>query len=150
MPPRPPSAAPDLFRGARGVVDLQPRPELRHDRGRRLDRDGKRAGIRQHPAQNPSARGQRCERAAIGRIEIDRDDLDRPIGAHIDGLEQGLDALAGVCGHEHDVIAALRALHAGGAQVMEVHRNTRTLEDVLLDEVERARLVNEKRLGVLA
>lgn len=49
-----------------------------------------------------------------------------------------------------DVDAALRALHAGGAQVLEVHRNTRTLEDVLLDEVERARLVNEKRLGVLA
>ncbi len=49
-----------------------------------------------------------------------------------------------------DVDVALRALHAAGAAVVEVQRNVRTLEDVLLDEVERARPVNEKRLGVLA
>lgn len=49
-----------------------------------------------------------------------------------------------------DVSAACGVILAGGGTLVEVHRNTRTLEDVLLDEVERARLVNEKRLGVLA
>lgn len=49
-----------------------------------------------------------------------------------------------------DVDAVIRGVHAAGGGVLSVHRNTRTLEDVFLDEVERARLVNEKRLGVLA
>ncbi|GDX78251.1 ABC transporter ATP-binding protein [Deltaproteobacteria bacterium] len=49
-----------------------------------------------------------------------------------------------------EVGAVCGAVLAGGGTLVEVHRNTRTLEDVLLDEVERARLVNEKRLGVLA
>ena len=43
-----------------------------------------------------------------------------------------------------------RAVIEANGSLLEVHRNTRTLEDVLLTEVEAARLVNETRLGVLA
>ncbi len=49
-----------------------------------------------------------------------------------------------------EVDAIITAIHNAGGGILTVHRNTRTLEDVFLDEVERARLVNEKRLGVLA
>ncbi len=49
-----------------------------------------------------------------------------------------------------DVDATIDAVRAQGGHVVEVHPNARTLEEVLLDEVERAKLVNEKRLGVLA
>jgi ABC-2 type transport system ATP-binding protein len=49
-----------------------------------------------------------------------------------------------------DVDEACRTiLHAGGS-ILSIHRNARSLESALLDEVERARLVNEKQLGVLA
>ncbi len=46
--------------------------------------------------------------------------------------------------------AVVDEVRARGGSVVSVHPNQRTLEDVLLDEVERAKLVNEKRLGVLA
>lgn len=49
-----------------------------------------------------------------------------------------------------DVDATIDAVRAQGGRVVEVLPNSRTLEEVLLDEVERAKLVNEKRLGVLA
>ena len=49
-----------------------------------------------------------------------------------------------------EVDAACRAILAASGSILEVHRNVRTLEAVLLDEVERARVVTEQRLGVLA
>ncbi len=49
-----------------------------------------------------------------------------------------------------DVDATIDTARQRGAKVLEVHPNARTLEEVLLDEVERAKLVNETRLGVLA
>lgn len=49
-----------------------------------------------------------------------------------------------------NVDATIDAVRAAGGHVLDVHPNARTLEEVLLDEVERAKLVNEKRLGVLA
>lgn len=48
------------------------------------------------------------------------------------------------------VDAACRAILGAGGSVLEVHRNVPSLEEVLLTEVERVRLVNEKQLGVLA
>jgi len=49
-----------------------------------------------------------------------------------------------------EVDAACRAILAAGGSIVAVHRNVRSLEQVLLTEVERARVVNEKQLGVLA
>ncbi len=49
-----------------------------------------------------------------------------------------------------EVDDACRSILSGGGSVLSVHRNVPSLESVLLDEVERARTVNEKQLGVLA
>jgi ABC-2 type transport system ATP-binding protein len=48
------------------------------------------------------------------------------------------------------VDATLDAVRAAGGRVLEVHRVRGTLEDVFLDEVERAKPVDAKKLGVLA
>jgi ABC-2 type transport system ATP-binding protein len=49
-----------------------------------------------------------------------------------------------------EVDTLCRAVLDAGGSIVTVQRNVRSLENVLLDEVERARLVNEKNMGVLA
>lgn len=49
-----------------------------------------------------------------------------------------------------DVDAFLDQVRAAGGRVVEVGRARRTLEDVFLSEVERAKPVDDKKLGVLA
>ena len=46
--------------------------------------------------------------------------------------------------------ALIDRVRAAGGSVLAVHPRNKTLEEVLLDEVERAKPVIAKRLGVLA
>ena len=50
----------------------------------------------------------------------------------------------------HQVDALIDRVRAAGGSVLAVHPRNKTLEEVLLDEVERAKPVIAKRLGVLA
>jgi ABC-2 type transport system ATP-binding protein len=82
---------------------------------------------------------------------VDHVDCEVRVGVPVGGTELRTDGDRRVVRVEaHEVDALLDRVRAAGGSVLAVTPRARTLEEVLLDEVERAKPVVAKRLGVLA
>lgn len=96
-----------------------------------------------------------CDRVAMvvrGQLRGQGRVADLVAGAvlHVDLVVRRGDAVETRTVPPEGVDAAIDGARAQGWSVVSVHRVSKSLEQVLLDEVERARPVDTKRLGVLA
>ena len=89
--------------------------------------------------------------AELLRQTVEHVDLDVRVGVDVGGAVLRADGDRRVVRVEaHEVDGVIDRVRAAGGSVLAVLPRNKTLEEVLLDEVERARPVNAKRLGVLA
>ena len=82
---------------------------------------------------------------------VEHVDCEVRVGIDVGGLVLRKDGERRVVRVEaHEVDAVIDRVRAAGGSILSVQPRTKTLEEVLLDEVERAKPVVAKRLGVLA